>query len=332
MIDTLNETRSDPMHQPEVSVIIPAFNAEPFIAQSIQSVLNQSFSDFELIVVDNLSTDKTAMKAEQFEDPRVHVIKCHKQGAAAARNQGFANAAGKYIQFLDADDMMAANKIELQLKVIKVNDPVRTIASCAWSRFEGETDKASLTPEPVWTITDPIEWIVCSLSGGGMMHSGAWLVHRDLITAAGPWDESLSLHDDGEFYTRILLQAESQQFVADTQVFYRNVAGSLSRARSPEAINSAFRVCQLRDKHLLEHCDNRQTRQAVATQYAQFAYEFSDSAVSLVRSALERIKDLGEKPVNTIGGIWFRELVRIIGFERTLFARSFLKPGRHSAS
>src|SRR5210317_1366705 len=102
------------MNRPEVSAIIPAFNAERYVAQSIQSVLDQSFQDLEVIVVDNRSTDQTAVIAEQFEDSRIRVVKCNKQGAGAARNFGLQCSTGAYIQFLDADDLLAPNKFETQ--------------------------------------------------------------------------------------------------------------------------------------------------------------------------------------------------------------------------
>ncbi|MFC1795951.1 glycosyltransferase family 2 protein [Pseudomonadota bacterium] len=310
------------MHRPEVSAIIPAFNAEPFIAQSIQSVLDQSFHDFEVIVVDNRSTDRTSVIAEQFDDPRICVIKCHRQGAGAARNTGLECSSGVYVQFLDADDLLAQNKFELQLKTIKSKDPKGTVASCEWARFEDNLSSAYLAPESVWATEDPVEWIISSLGGGGMMHSGAWLVHRDLIEAAGPWDESLSLHDDGEFFTRVLLQAESQQFVSGTRVYYRNVPGGLSGKRDRNAIESAFRVCQSQDGHLLARRDDYRAREAIATQYAQFAYEFSAMGPDLSQLAMQRIQQLKVKPINNIGGLRFRRLVGLIGFHTALSLRS----------
>ena len=309
------------MYQPEVSAIIPAFNAERYIGQSVQSVLDQTLHDLEVIVVDNQSTDMTKVIAEQFEDSRVRVVKCNKQGAGAARNSGLQCSTGVYIQFLDADDLLAPNKLETQLQVIKRKDPIGTVASCEWLRFEGSPNEAYLTLEEVWTEEDPVEWIVSSLAGGGMMHSGAWLVHRDLINAAGHWDESLSLHDDGEFFTRVLLQAKSQQFVQGTRVYYRNVPGSLSGKRDHSAIESAFRVCQSRDRQLLARRDDHRTREAIATQYAQFAYELSAISPELSNLAMQRIREIKRSPINNIGGVRFRQLVGLVGFRAALFLR-----------
>ena len=143
---------------------------------------------------------------------------------------------------------------------------------------------------------------------------GSRYEHLDLVEAAGPWDESLSLHDDGEFFTRVLLNAQNHVFVPDARVYYRSVEGSLSRQRDLVAIESAFKVCRLRDKHLLAVRDDERVRTAIATQYAQFAYEFSFADETLCKQALERVGSLAAKPSNSFGGPWFRRLVGLIGF------------------
>jgi glycosyltransferase involved in cell wall biosynthesis len=309
------------MIEPVVSVVIPAFNAEKFIAEAIDSSLGQTLSNLEVLVVDNMSTDETLRIAQEFKDPRVHVYVSEKKGASAARNLGIEMAAGNYFQFLDADDLLAPDKIEKQLSAIIKRDPVQTIASGPWSRFERNPGEADSIPEEVWKIEDPVNWLICSLSGGGMMQTGSWLVHRELVTAAGPWNESLSLHDDGEFFTRVLLRAKSQVFVPEAIVYYRSVRNSLSRQRNRSAIESAFRVCQLREKYLLTAIDNHQVRVAVATQYAQFAYEFLEIAPDLARQSLVCIRDLGVKPVSSVGGKGFRKLRNLLGFSAALVIR-----------
>jgi glycosyltransferase involved in cell wall biosynthesis len=316
--------------RPEVSIIIPAFNSARYIGETIRSVINQSWSEVQIVAVDDGSTDNTLEIIESFKDPRISLVKGNHLGAGAARNAGLREAKGEYIQFLDSDDVLSTDKTETQLKTLRDANSTKTIASCAWVKFENDPEEAVLRPENVWTLEDPIEWLICSLSGGGMMQTGAWLAHRDLIRAAGPWDESLSLHDDGEFFTRVLLQADRQIFVPGPQVYYRVVSGSLSRKRSRAAIESAYRVCQSRDKHLLAHRDDQKARRAIATQYAQFLYEFSFVAPDLGRAVRERMDELNAKPFNIIGGKKFRRLAALTGIKSALGARNWalsLKPG-----
>ena len=150
------------------------------------------------------------------------------------------------------------------------------------------------------------------------MQTGAWLTHRDLIEAAGRWDESLTLHDDGEYFTRVLLQSKRLQFVPEAIIYYRSVADSLSRRRDNQAAQSAFRVCQLREQHLLARRDDQRTRSALATQYAQFSSEFSDLVPALAAQSLDRVWALGGGKLGDVGGANFRRLTRLFGFRVAL--------------
>src|SRR5438128_10290292 len=104
---------------PGISIIMPAFNAERHIGDSIQSVLDQTLADWELIVVDDGSTDHTATVVGRFNDSRVHYVKRENGGQAAARNTGIRNSNGALIAFLDADDLWLPEKLVRQLDVLK---------------------------------------------------------------------------------------------------------------------------------------------------------------------------------------------------------------------
>ena len=308
---------------PLVSVIIPAHNAAKFIIETVESVLAQSWRPLEIIVIDDGSDDNTREIVEPFVNDVVRVISQEKTGASAARNAGLRNATGRYVQFLDADDILSPAKIELQVKALG-RRTTRSVASCTWAHFVTSTRDALPRAEDVWTVSDPIEWLVTSLSGGGMMQTAAWLTPRAIIDDAGPWDESLSLHDDGEFFLRVLLHSDYVEFVPNALVYYRSVTESLSRQRKRSAIDSAYRVCVARDEMLLAVRDDATARRAVATQYAQFAYEFRPSAPDLAYAALNRIGQLGAEPAPTIGGNAFRSVHSRIGFARALRIRSLI--------
>lgn len=112
-----------------VSIVIPTFNSAAFVGETINSVLNQSFGDFELIIVDDGSSDNTLNVCRQFDDPRISIIE-HKnnQGCSAARNTGLRCASGKYIYFLDSDDLMTPKMLAILYKnAEKFNvDAIRT--------------------------------------------------------------------------------------------------------------------------------------------------------------------------------------------------------------
>jgi len=105
---------------PRISVLIPAFNAEKHIAQAIESILQQTFTDFELLIFNDGSTDSTGECIRQFQDPRITVVDAEQnQGLVLARNQLVAAARGHYIAFLDADDIAAPNRLEWQIAYLE---------------------------------------------------------------------------------------------------------------------------------------------------------------------------------------------------------------------
>lgn len=110
--------------EPTVSVIIPTYNRAHTIKRAILSVLNQTYQGFEIIVVDDCSTDNTREVIEKFGDKRIRYIrKKANKGAAAAGNTGIKAVRGEYIVFLDSDDKWLPNKLDEQIKVLKVTSP-----------------------------------------------------------------------------------------------------------------------------------------------------------------------------------------------------------------
>ncbi|HBC5517211.1 TPA: glycosyltransferase family 2 protein, partial [Proteus mirabilis] len=100
-----------------VSIIMPCFNSEKYISEAIESVLKQTYSNFELIIIDDNSTDSTLKIINSFRDNRITIISFDEnQGAGVARNKGIEVANGRFIAFLDSDDLWSKNKLEAQIK------------------------------------------------------------------------------------------------------------------------------------------------------------------------------------------------------------------------
>lgn len=302
---------------PLVSVIIPCFNAERYIGAAIQSALNQSWANIEIIVVDDGSTDSSAEIAKSNYSPRVRILTQSNRGASAARNEGLSLAQGEYIQFLDADDLIAPGKIEAQLKRSEAADK-RTLFSGAWARlFENDLNAAVFVEEPIWQDLAPVEWLVTSWLGGGMMHPGAWLTSRALIERAGRWNEALSLNDDGEFFTRVILASTKIVFVGPARSYYRSgLKGTLSSRISFSALQSAYLACQLSVSHLLNVEDSPRTTRASSALYQRFIYAAYPIAPSLVAGAEEVVQRLGPSGVKAGGGIVFTFVRSLLGWKR----------------
>ncbi|MDC1199601.1 glycosyltransferase [Flavobacteriaceae bacterium] len=298
----------------KVSIIIPLYNSEAYIAQTIDSCLAQTHDNIEIIVVENGSTDQSYQIVKSIDDKRLSVFQILKRNAAAARNYGYHKATGAYIVFLDADDVMASNKIELQLKALS-KKPEGWVACCAWAKFTTNTKEAVISPQKVWAIQNPIDWCLQSWMGGGMMALSGWLMPKAVIEKAGLWDERLSLHDDGEFMCRVLLASQGNVFVENTAVYYRQQGNSLSRQhKSKKAAESALLVYKSYQQQILKFQDSKLTRRALARNFSRFVYEYYPAHAQLIKEAYREINELGVKPP-LVGSPSFKLIQRIVGFK-----------------
>ena len=204
-----------------VSILIPAFNAERWLAETLQSALAQTWPNKEIIVVDDGSTDGTVAIARKFEPAGVQVITQQNQGAAAARNAAYAGCRGDYIQWLDADDLLAPDKIEQQMRrAAELNDD-RVLLSGGWAAFSHAPDTARFVPTALWADLPPADWLVHKLGKNLHMQTATWLTSRALAEAAGPWNPAMWIDDDGEYFCRVLLQSRGVTFVPEAKVYYR---------------------------------------------------------------------------------------------------------------
>lgn len=170
---------------PLVTVIVPAYNAEEYIEEALQSVLSQALWDLEVLVIDDGSTDSTAQLAEQFKDPRCRVIRKPNGGVSSARNAGLARASGKYISFLDADDRWRPRPLGV-LSVASATLPTKRVSAGAGSAAGGVTPR-------LLTQVFKLEHRVESLSGratcgwGTIDIDAPGLLWRNTIPRARKW-------------------------------------------------------------------------------------------------------------------------------------------------
>src|SRR5215469_7004727 len=190
--------------EPLISVLIPAFNAQAWIGDTIRSALSQTWPNTEIIIVDDGSTDRTLAVARRFASKKVSVVSQENQGAVAARNRAFALSQGDFIQWLDADDLMSADKVERQVMAsFEYPDPF-TLFSSEWGNFAYRTGRASFSPTSLWCDLSPVEWLLRKMAQNLHMQTATWLVSRELTEAAGPWDTRLCNVGDGEYFCRVL--------------------------------------------------------------------------------------------------------------------------------
>lgn len=312
--------------RPLVSIVIPALNAAAWIGETITSCLAQTWTNLEIIVVDNGSTDGTLDVVSALDAPALQIHEYGIQNASAARNFGTALSKGDYLQYLDADDILSPPKIADQLARLQQGS-AHDIASGPWARFDKLPLPERVMPEAVWRDLNPQEFLIRSWCGGGMMPNFGWLTPRHIVEEAGPWDESLTLDDDGEFFTRIVLRSSRILFCPSAMGYYRTTASpSLSKTRSRDAYWSGFCSVERSTGHLLNIRDDEQARRACAYKYQRFAYDAYPRCPDLAEKAERRAAELGGCDLAPSGGKLFQLLSMMMGWKKAKKLRAAL-PG-----
>jgi glycosyltransferase involved in cell wall biosynthesis len=282
------------MKMPLVSILVPAYNAEKWIADTIQSAIAQTWRRKEIIIVDDGSSDRTCAIARQFESESVRVVSQQNQGAAAARNKALSVSRGDYIQWLDADDLLAPDKIARQMEVAVLGDP-RTILSCAFGTFMYRPHKARFTPTALWCDLSPTEFLLRKLGQRVFMQTAVWLVSRGLAEAAGPWDITMLSDDDAEYLCRVLLASNGIRFVPEALVYFRSV-GTMRLSyvgRSDSKLEALWRSMQLHISYLRSLEDSERAR-AACTKYLQnYLNDFYPLRLDIVEQMKKLAGELG---------------------------------------
>lgn len=260
--------------KPLVSIIIPAYNAEEWIGYTLQSAIAQTWQRKEIIVLDDGSTDRTAEIVRGFISKEVSVVSTDNQGLSAAVNHAYRFCQGDYIQELDADDILAPDKIERQLAALREADSRRILLSSPWAPFFYRSRRARFVPNSLWQDLSPVEWLLRKMGENLHMQNATWLVSRELAEAAGPWDTGLQYDQDGEYFSRVLLASEGTRFVREAKVFYR-ASGTSSISyigNSDTKKNSLARSMLLHIQYLRSLEDSERVRRVCVT-YLQNWYD-----------------------------------------------------------
>jgi glycosyltransferase involved in cell wall biosynthesis len=283
--------------RPFVSILIPAFNSAESIANTIQSAKEQTWPGKEIIVVDDGSTDQTVSIAQKFASKNVLVVTQSNQGASTARNKAYSLSQGDYVQWLDADDLLAPDKISKQIAALENSGSERTLLSSAWGRFMFRVDRAEFSPTLLWENLSPVEWFVRKLKYNLYMQTGSWLVSRQLTETAGHWDTRLSTDDDGEYFSRVILACDLVQFVPEARMFYRQAnADRLSIiARSNRKLESQLLSMKLQIGYLLSLEKSERVREACIRFLQEWMIYFYPERPDLVSELEQLAAEVGGK-------------------------------------
>lgn len=208
---------------PEVSVIIPCYNHGRYLPHAVNSVLAQTFADWEAIIVDDGSTDDTRQVAAQFTDPRVRYIYQKNRGLSAARNTGIRAAQGKYLAFLDADDEWEPEFLAVCLAALSAQNTLAAVVTLA--RFIDENGR--MLPRVGGRVVG-VQELRSRLLEGGFFPVHAVLVKAEAVRSAGLLDERLTSVEDWDLWLRITANGGQMRTIPQPLARYRVVTGSMS--------------------------------------------------------------------------------------------------------
>jgi len=259
-----------PTPVPVVSVIIPAYNAEAFIAETLASVVAQTLTDIEIIVVDDGSRDGTARVVQSF--PTVRYVHKTNGGVSAARNHGVSQARGEFIAFLDSDDIWHPDKLRQQVQAMREHpdsDLCRTRLSvhpanlpAIVSGKERSDAPHTLVPNLAPSFIDPY------------FTTSAVMVRKSAFERVQGFDTSLRIAEDVDFYLRLLAGAPKVVLMTELLVYKRPVEGSLG----DDSRAGYVQLLKVYDRFLAQHPE---ARQAMGEGVIKRAYYHLHTALTL---------------------------------------------------
>lgn len=313
----------------KVTILIPCFNSAHFITKTLDSVLGQTTDDWKCIIIDDHSTDNSLEIINSYCAKYPEKFSCFinpGKGACAARNHAFEKSTGDFIQYLDADDLLSPNKLEEQMKLFnQFGDNI--VTNCKWGRFTHDHELVKWEEQSIdKNYENPIDWLADSWMGNGMAQTAVWLTPRHLIEKAGPWDEGLQINQDGEFFCRVLMQAQCIKFSEAGGVYYRSgLAGSITHANSQSRGKAESLLQSYKSYELVLSVQKSETiRKALGNNYLNFIYQFSALYPELAEEAVKSFYGLGFQKMWPVGGNFFKKLSNLIGFKNALRIKSFV--------
>jgi glycosyltransferase involved in cell wall biosynthesis len=251
---------------PTISVVVPAYNAARTILETINSVLQQTFSDFELIVINDGSTDQTLELLSTVKDPRLKIFSYSNGGLSTARNRGITHATGEFIAFLDADDLWTVDKLELQLAALQQHPEAGVVYS--WNYSMDEKGESFSTKNPILFEGNVYAQL---LVDNFIVNGSNCLIRKQSVESVGEFDPAVAGAADWDYWLRLAARWPFM-VVRKYQVFYRASSGSMSanieymERCTLAVLEKAFQAAPLEMQYL--------KKQSLANAYRYLAYKY----------------------------------------------------------
>lgn len=249
-----------PFSMPTVSIMMPFLNRETTLPRAIPSVLAQTFQDWELIAIDDGSTDRSVEVVQSFNDPRIRVVRHERNlGVASARNTAIKASTGEFIALLDSDDEWLPAKLEKQIGAMRADEKKRALCSCA---FEFERDGAiEHWPRPWGDSWERTLHFECTFGFGSTL-----VVRREVAVANGEFDPELPRHEDWDWILRACERGEDLLYLDEALV--RVISSGLPAIR--RMASSTHRFLQKHDAGFRKYGEAHR-RKVIAHHYESIA-------------------------------------------------------------
>lgn len=318
----------------KVSIIIPLYNAEKYLMETLNSALNQTYPNIEIIVIDDGSQDQSYSIAKKIEADNIIVVQQTNKGASAARNYGLSLATGDYIQFLDADDLLSPDKIENQLKAI--GHLSNYLSVCSTIHFWDGDNLVNLLSSSYEDSFlkykgNPADFLVNLWGGntpyGSMISIHAWLTPKHIIEKSGLWNEELNYDDDGDFFARVVLNSNGIVYCENTYCYYRKQkTNSLSDLDSSERFKSMLDSVLLKKEALFRKTNTYAAKLAIYKMLTGVALKCLPKYYNLYKIAISAQPKIDPKNYQpSIGGPITQKLVRLFGWKTIRLIQYYLR-------
>lgn len=310
-----------------ISILIPAYNSQDFIAETLKSCVDQTYQDIEIVVVDDGSTDQTLEIARGWEVKygNIHVYTQKNSGACVARNLALEKSNGDYVMFLDADNIISPDKVEIQLNALKGLDDDMAVATCSWDRFRSSIHEATFPKLKVYRDFDcGFELLLELWNNSEMFETACYLLSRKLAVKAGEWVPGLLKNQDGEYFSRVLTIASKVCFCPAAKLYYRSgdydsVSKDSSKAKIEALLDSFIRYKDT----ALHHESTARVKAALTRNFSLFMYLYYGKYPDLCAMARGEICAMGMRPIPS-GTKRAKAICHLIGLGNFLKLRNLI--------
>lgn len=230
---------------PSVTVLMSVYNAERYLAEAIESILNQTFKDFEFLIINDGSSDKSEQVIKSFVDSRIRLISRANKGLTASLNEGIAKARGKYIARQDADDLSIPTRLEREFKVME-SDPKIGMVGSNYTIIDEEGHSLVTTK----VFTHPDDLALAEILSNQFGH-GSVMMRKSVLDKVGTYDPKVGYVEDYDLFVRISRVARIAN-IKEPLYFWRRSPGGVSLSNQELQIKQAFTIRDREFKRFLQ--------------------------------------------------------------------------------